>query len=125
MADIPTPFGSIPSAPNSADGSTVILWVVSVLTVALVVAVIALWRIMVHNQTRAEERERAAAARCDADRAHLGGKVEHLESMVRTLLQDTVQKATVALEQNVEWFRRYIEDVEQDPANQRDTRRRR
>ena len=114
MADIPTPFGSIPSAPNSADGSTVILWVVSVLTVALVVAVIALWRVMVNNQAKAEDREKAAAARCDADRTHLGGKVEHLESMVRALLQDTVQKATVALEQNVEWFRRYVEDIEQD-----------
>ena len=112
MADIPTPFGSIPSAPNSADGSTVILWVVSVLTVALVVAVIALWRIMVHNQTRAEDRERAAAARCDADRAYLNGKVEKLEGIVHSLLQDTVQKATVALEQNVEWFRRFVEDAE-------------
>lgn len=60
MADIPTPMGTFPAAPASADAPTVLLWVVTVLVVLVALVFWLLWqRIQREADKCAKENEQA------------------------------------------------------------------
>lgn len=111
-AELETPFGRISAAPASLDGSTVALWLIGVLVVVVAIAVVCLWRVLMAEKTDAKERERQAQERCDNERKSLVGRLDHLSDAVFQSNRDVVERNTVALAQNVEWFRRFVEDTE-------------
>lgn len=65
-------------------------------------------------ERRAESRADAALARCDADRKSLTDKVDRLEDQIAHILDETVRRSTDALQQHVEWFRRFVEMSDSD-----------
>jgi uncharacterized protein HemX len=91
-----TILGSVETAPKSTDASSVILWVISLLVVALAIAVIKLYSLM--REQRAECREEAAASR--AETASLRKQNQELYTQAIEATAERESKLTEVVERN-------------------------
>ncbi len=89
MGDIPTPMGSFPAAPASADAPTVLLWVVTVLVVLLAVVCFLLWQRIQREAANCAEQNKAA--REEAESARETAKAD--ASAARQKIEDLYRQA--------------------------------